>query len=121
MSTDEEISAVSDIENAKKSDGTSTAGEHNIDKVNDIGLEERSNEKSTFDEENKSEDEVKIESTKRDINEVEPNDSTEEDEEEENEGAVSTTSNKKIKIIESSTDENDETSPEIPNEELTVV
>jgi hypothetical protein len=33
MLTDEEIPAVSDVENTKKSDGTSTAGEHNIDRI----------------------------------------------------------------------------------------
>ena len=32
MSTEDEIS---DVENAKVSDGTSTAGDHNVDKVND--------------------------------------------------------------------------------------
>jgi len=95
MSTDDEIPAVSDIENAKKSDGTSTAGEHNVDKVNDA--EEQS-------------DEVKKENTKCNINEIEndkekTNDSKEED-------------NKKMKIIEQSTDE---TNPEVLNQELIIV
>ncbi len=115
MSTDEEIPAVSDVENAKISDGTSTAGEHNVDKVNDL----ESEEKSTVEDENKSEDEVKKETNKRDINEVEKDEEklNESNGEDQDETTVSTT-NKKIKIIEPLTDE---ASPEVPNQELTVV
>ncbi len=41
MASDEEIPAVSDVENAKKSDGTSTAGEHNTDQVNGTEIDEQ--------------------------------------------------------------------------------
>lgn len=120
MATDEEISAVSAIENAKKSDGTSTAGEHNVDKVNDVEPEEQSNENLTIDEENRSGDKVKTENNKGDIDEIEKdkmkiNDSNEE---EQDETILSITTNKKNQIIEPSTDE---TNPKVPNEELTVV
>ncbi|CAF1207541.1 unnamed protein product [Rotaria sordida] len=125
MSTDEEIPAVSDVENAKKSDGTSTAGEHNTDKVNDAELEEQSNEKSITEEEeeNQPDDETKRENNKRDINKIEKNNLREEQEVEAKQDEIngSMKTNKKIKIIDSTTDENDETDSEIPKEELTVV
>ncbi len=117
MATDEEISAVSAIENAKKSDGTSTAGEHNVDKVNDVEPEEQSNENLTIDEENRSGDKVKTENNKGDIDEIE-NDKMKTNEEEQDETILSITTNKKNQIIEPSTDE---TNPKVPNEELTVV
>lgn len=117
MATDEEISAVSAIENAKKSDGTSTAGEHNVDKVNDAEPEEQSNENLTIDEENRSEDKVERANNKSDIDEIEK-DKMKTNEEEQDETILSITTNKKNQIIEPSTDE---TNPKVPNEELTVV
>jgi len=71
---------------------------------------------------------VKKENNKRDITEVDKddektNDSKVEEEKEDNEPAVLTT-NKKIKVIDLSADEDDETSstsPQLPKEELTVV
>jgi hypothetical protein len=104
MSTDEDDPVISDAENAKKSDGTSTAGEHNADDT-------KSEENSTTEEETKPEDEMKKENNKRDINEVEKS-------EEADETVESTITNKKTKIIDSSTDEG---SPKVPNEEQTVV
>ncbi|CAF2739687.1 unnamed protein product [Rotaria sp. Silwood2] len=121
MSTDEDIPAVSDVENAKISDGTSTAGEHNTDKVNEAEseteVEEQINEKSTIEEENQPNDEIKKENNKRDINEIDKNGSKEE----QDETIESMPTNKKIKIIDSTTDENDETDSELPKEQLTVV
>ena len=80
MSMEDEISIV---ENAKKSDGTSTAGEHDVEKVSD--------EQSAIE----GEDQMKKESTTDDIEKKE-------------DGSVDTT-NKKAKIIEPSIDQ---TNPE---------
>ncbi|CAF1286728.1 unnamed protein product [Adineta steineri] len=63
-----EISAVSDIENAKRSDRTSTAGEHNLDRISDIESNEHSNDemRRENDKQNfieiKKDDEMKINS-----------------------------------------------------------
>ncbi|CAF1240457.1 unnamed protein product [Rotaria sp. Silwood1] len=126
MSTDDDISAVSDVENAKISDGTSTAGEHNTDKVNDAKVEEQSDVNSRIEEENQPDDEIKRENNKRDIDEIEKNGSKEEEgqsavENEQDETVESISTNKKIKIIDTTTDENNETDSELPKEELTVV
>jgi len=77
MATNDEIPAVSDIENAKKSDGTSTAGEHNVKEQSD---------------------EVKKDNTKCDINEIK-------NDEEKTTNGSKEEDNKKIKKIESSIDE----------------
>ena len=131
MSSDEQIPAVADIENAKKSDGPSSAGEHNVDKVNGDDEEvPQSDSKAkvhvdgkTSDDaaaaaasndevKNGDHDEGKTNNGKRDIDQVDqPDEKTNgdkgsnDDDEEEDEAVVSTTSNKKVKIIHLSTDE----------------
>ncbi len=81
MATDEDIPAVSDTENAKKSDGTSTAGEYNMDEVNDTESDEQS----------ASGDEVKTENNKRDIDEVEKKDEKTDDSKEQDTDVSPTT------------------------------
>jgi hypothetical protein len=102
MSMEEEISVVSDDENARKSDGTSTAGEHNVDKVNE--------ESSVKKEDKQNDDEIKNEDNKNEIDQVE--------EKFQDETIVSTTINQKSQGVEP---EIDESNSEKPNEELTVV
>jgi hypothetical protein len=147
MSSDEQIPAVADVESAKKSDVTSTAGEPSVEKVNDDEQVPQLDEKSTTEkeeegegEDNKSEAKVdateennndaKINNNKRDIDEVDKHDEKKNGhpEEDDEEAVVSTTTNKKIKIIDPLTNENggdiDETSStsaKVPNEELTIV
>ncbi|CAF4401892.1 unnamed protein product, partial [Rotaria sordida] len=73
--------------------------------------------------ENQPDDEIKRENNKRDINKIEKNNLREEQEVEAKQDEIneSMKTNKKIKIIDSTTDENDDTDSEIPKEELTVV
>jgi len=148
MSSDEQIPVVADVENAKKSDGTSTAGEHNVDKANDDEQVPQSDEKSTTEKENgenhaeteataieESNDDGKVNNiNKRDIDEVDKDDNDEkkngqaEDDDEEAVVSTTTTTNKKVKIIDplvnengGDNDETSSTSAKVPNEELTVV
>jgi hypothetical protein len=58
MSTEDEIS---DVENAKVSDGTSTAGDHNVDKVNDQPVVDDQGSDQNKNEPNKQENEPKSE------------------------------------------------------------
>jgi hypothetical protein len=89
MSTEDEIS---DVENAKISDITSTAGEHNVDKELTVEKDDKQND-----------DEIKNETNKREIDQVE--DKTED---------IPITINQKIQeVVESNSEK--------PNEELTVV
>ena len=132
MSSDEQIPAVADIENAKKSDGPSSASEHTVDKVNDDDEEvpqsdskakaqvddKKSEDAAASNDEvkNGDHDDGKLNNGKRDIDQVDQHDektngdkgnnnNNNNDDEEEDEAVVSTTSNKKVKIIHLSTDE----------------
>lgn len=90
MSTEDEIS---DVENAKISDITSTAGEHNVDKELTVEKDDKQND----------DDEIKNETNKPEIDQIE--DKTED---------VPITINQKIQeVVESNSEK--------PNEELTVV
>lgn len=157
MSSDEQIPVVADVENAKKSDGASTAGEHNVDQVNDDEQVPQSDEKSSEgnEEEQQHKEETngndvekthenddvneKINNNKRDIDQVDNGNNPDDDEEEKKNGqteehdqeaTVSSSANKKVKIMDPLVNENggsgesDEangTSGKVPNEELTVV
>ncbi|CAF1609792.1 unnamed protein product [Rotaria magnacalcarata] len=112
MSTDEEIPAVSNVENAKISDGASTAGEHNTDIVD---------EQSAVEEKNQWDDETVKETNKWDLEEIENNYSKEEEEEERNDRPVSSTATRKTKVLDTTPDQNNEDDSELPSEELTVV
>lgn len=114
MSTDDEILAVSNIENAKVSDGTSTAGEHSTDTV----IPEQSQEKPIVQEEYPPEDDLKSEKNIKNHVEIEENGS----EDHENEQAeVDVATDKKTKVIDSISDQDNETNSGLPDEELTVV
>jgi hypothetical protein len=90
MSTEDEIS---NVENAKISDITSTAGEHNVDKELTVEKDDKQND----------DDEIKNETNKPEIDQIE--DKTED---------VPITINQKIQeVVESNSEK--------PNEELTVV
>ena len=153
MSSDEQIPVVADVENAKQSDGPSTAGEHSLDKVNDDETVPQSDEKSTGgnDEEQKEEtngtpigksdddDDAKINNNKRDIDQVDKEGDDDDGdknkknghaEDNDQEATVSSTGNKKVKIMDPIVNENggsgesDDaagTSAKVPNDELTVV
>lgn len=158
MSNDEQIPAVAEVENAKLSDGTSTAGEVNVEKVNDDEQVPESNgktEESTVNEtadveeeekkngatdENEQDEEKNVNhSAKRDIDQVDEADPTKNGHdqgagEETDEAVVSTTSNKKAKVLHAEGDEeqgngstgtdpeeNSSNAAKVPNEELTVV
>ncbi|CAF3284421.1 unnamed protein product [Rotaria socialis] len=110
MSTDEEIPAVSNVENAKISDGASTAGDYNTDIVD---------EQSAVEEINQPDDEIVKETNKQDLEEIENNYSKEE--EERNDTPVSSTANRKTKVLDTTSDQNNEDDSELPSEELTVV
>ena len=132
MSSDEQIPAVADIENAKKSDGPSSASEHTVDKVNgddeevpqsdskakvpvdDKKSEDTATAASNHEVKNGDHDDGKMNNGKRDIDQVDQHDektngdkgnNDNNNDEEEDEAVVSTTSNKKVKIIHLSTDE----------------
>jgi len=78
MSSDEQIPVVADVENAKKSDGESTASEPSVDKVNDDEEVPQSDEKSTTEKEvdttENNDINGKINNNKRDIDEVDKDD-----------------------------------------------
>ena len=92
--TDEEITAVSNIENAKISDGTSTAGEHNKDVLNNTESEEQSQ-----DDESLAKNDTEADSYDNRQDEL-VDDSNKED-------PCAVTPKKKLKIIESYTEEAD--------------
>ncbi|CAF0972969.1 unnamed protein product [Adineta steineri] len=151
MSSDEQIPVVADVENAKKSDGASTADQHSVDKVNDDEQVPQADEKSPIEKEEDKESETttttaaaaaednningKANNNKRDIDHVHEDDEkkngqAEEEEDDDEQAVVSTTTatNKKIKISDplanengGDTDESSSTSAKVPNEELTVV
>lgn len=129
MSSDEQIPVVADVENAKQSDGPSTAGEHSIDKVNDDETVPQSDEKSTggSDEERKEEtngipteknnddndndNDGKINNNKRDIDQVDKDDDDEgkkngQTEDNDQEATVSSSGSKKVKILDPLVNEN---------------
>ncbi|CAF0856187.1 unnamed protein product [Adineta ricciae] len=92
--TDEEITAVSNIENAKISDGTSTAGEHNKDVLNTMESEEQLQNVESL-----GKNDTEAESYDNREDEL-VNDSNQEDH-------CAVTPKKKLKIIESYTEEAD--------------
>lgn len=153
MSSDEQIPVVADVENAKKSDGASTAGEHSVDQVNDDEQVPQSDEKSSEENEEQHKEETngndvekshanddvdgKINNNKRDIDQVDNGNDEDEGEkkngqteEHDQEATVSSSVNKKVKIMDplvkenggsGESDETSGTSAKVPNDELTVV